>query len=100
MTTQTCANCRYWKLRTDRGTNAGNCLRYPPARTDTLASAFPLTSTETWCGEWAKVQPEPEQEAKAWKPKTREVVVGASDGPEPDPKKNLKKVVDPETEKE
>lgn len=69
-----CRNCKYWdsSVFVDGDVEIGECRRKPPKlsmkmaleqnnseiscldEAHWLATVFPITSDETWCGEWKK----------------------------------------------
>ena len=49
----TCGGCLYWR-RLDTladGTEAGQCVRYPPTPVDDGSSPIAMTMNTHWCGE-------------------------------------------------
>jgi len=55
--TEKCSNCRYWqRIESNKNVN-GECRCYHPERVkrssfETICYEFPITSSDTWCGEW------------------------------------------------
>lgn len=62
-----CNNCRFWQRKADfetrdveRQLGAGWCYRYPPVPVycgaeEEIATYWPVTFPEEWCGEFKKV---------------------------------------------
>ncbi len=52
---ETCETCRFWRV--GEPTWLGRCRRFPPphvnSRTNPRPDFFPMTSHQTWCGEFA-----------------------------------------------